>query len=514
MSRLRPVPPNDGRSPADTGVHDGVGTTGQSCSRRRATLDPWASEYPKDVWNARALGITARGTVTIRFDSITRPWLREPTKKWARWRLSTGLTVESAVMGTRAVAAFDAFLDTASPPVKGTADIDRGLIERFLAYLHSHRAGQVSHRLTVGQFNLFLLTVRRHGWITDLPNTAMIYTEDYPKESVRQPRALSEHIMSQLEDPANLSKWPNPHHRLITMILMRCGLRISDAVALTHDCIVRDKDGAPYLRYLNHKMKREALVPIDEELERAIADHIAEFSHTGLAGGSPPVLFPCTRSDVNGAGHISTHSYRKSLQRWVARCNITDEHGRPAVVSAHRFRHTLGTRLINLDVPQEVVRRILDHDSHQMTAHYARLSDTSIRRHWEAARKVNASGVEVTLDPVGPLAEAAWSKQRLGRATQALPNGYCGLPVQQTCPHANACLTCPTFLTTAEFLPQHREHRTQILQILSAAEARGQQRIVEMNTQVLGNLDRIIDALGDDHDAHPPTTPTGADHAS
>ncbi len=53
------------------------------------------------------------------------------------------------------------------------------------------------------------------------------------------------------------------------MILIRCGLRISDTVTLPQDCIIRDKDGAPYLRYLNHKMKREALVPIDEVVERA-----------------------------------------------------------------------------------------------------------------------------------------------------------------------------------------------------------------------------------------------------
>lgn len=498
MSGLRSVPSNGEYLPAAGDENDGIGRAGQPRSGPRTrTPDPWDSEYPKDVWNARTLGVTVRSTVTIHFDRITRPWLREPAKQWARWRLSTGLTVESAAMGTKAVATFDAFLDTTSPPVNGTADIDRDLIERFLAYMHSHRAGEASHRLTVGQFNLFLLTVRRHGWVTDLPNTALIYTEDYPKESIRQPRALSEHVMTQLENPDNLSKWANPHHRLITVILIRCGLRISDTVALTQDGIVRDKDGAPYLRYLNHKMKREALVPIDEELERAIADHIAYVNSTSTAEGAIRVLFPCGRPDIYGTGHISTHTYRKCLQRWVDRCNITDEHGRPAVVSAHRFRHTLGTRLINLDVPQEVVRRILDHDSHQMTAHYARLSDTSIRRHWEAARKVNASGVDVTLDPDGPLAEAAWSKQRLGRATQALPNGYCGLPVQKTCPHANACLTCPMFITTAEFLPQHREHRTQVLQIISAAEARGQQRLVEMNTQVLGNLERVIGTLDD-----------------
>ncbi|MCT4574433.1 hypothetical protein N3930_46820, partial [Bacillus thuringiensis] len=78
-----------------------------------------------------------------------------------------------------------------------------------------------------------------------------------------------------------------------------------------------------------------------------------------------------------------------------------------------------------------------------MTAHYARLSATTIRRHWEAAQKVNIKGETVSIDPDGPLAEAAWAKQRVGRATQALPNGYWGLPVQQSCPHANACLSCP-----------------------------------------------------------------------
>ncbi|MCX5316016.1 integrase [Streptomyces sp. NBC_00154] len=49
-----------------------------------------------------------------------------------------------------------------------------------------------------------------------------------------------------------------------------------------------------------------------------------------------------------------------------------------------------------------------------------------------------------------------------------------------------------------EFLPQHRQQRQQLLQIVSAAEARGQLRVVEMNQQALGNLDRIIASLEDD----------------
>jgi hypothetical protein len=144
-----------------------------------------------------------------------------------------------------------------------------------------------------------------------------------------------------------------------------------------------------------------------------------------------------------------------------------------------------------------------------MTSHYARLSDATVRRHWEAARKVNVRGETVTLDPDGPLADAAWAKQRIGRATQALPNGFCGLPLVKQCPHANACLTCPMFLTTPEFLPQHRRHHQQVLQIISAAQARGQTRQVEMNQQVADNLQNIITAL-----EHDETQPVAAPDAS
>jgi len=63
------------------------------------------------------------------------------------------------------------------------------------------------------------------------------------------------------------------------------------------------------------------------------------------------------------------------------------------------------------------------------------------------------------------------------------------------------------FITTAEFLPQHRQHRSQVLQIISAAEARGQTRLVSMNRQVADNLDRIITTLQDDSD----TPQTAAD---
>ena len=67
------------------------------------------------------------------------------------------------------------------------------------------------------------------------------------------------------------------------------------------------------------------------------------------------------------------------------------------------IRHQRSTPFtsFNRDVPQEVVRRILDHDSAQMTAHYARLHDTTVRRQWEAARKVDIHGATSRSTPPG-----------------------------------------------------------------------------------------------------------------
>ena len=465
----------------------------------------WEVEYPREVWRLRNLGAAHRHAATISFEKIGQPWLRDLAKRWARWRLASGINASTVRAGVRIVARFASFLP---PDVTGLHQVDRALLERYLAELHTSMAGHTTHTHHIGQLNTFLRAIRVHRWDETLPGNAVFVPEDFPKPQPLLPRSVAEHVMAQLEDPANLDQWPDPAHRLITLILIRCGLRIFDALNLPLDPVVHDADGAPYLRYFNHKMKREALVPIDEQLHQHLSEQQQRLLEQWPAGVT--VLFPRRGANLRGDKPISSSGYRSSLTEWLKRCDTRDELGRPVHLTPHRFRHTLGTRLINKDVPQDVVRRILDHTTGHMTSHYARLSDATIRRHWEKARKVDIQGDAVTLDPDGPLAEAAWAKQRISRATQALPNGYCGLPMVQSCPHANSCLTCPMFLTTAEFLPQHHEHHRQTLQIISAAKARGQGRLAEMNRQVADNLEKIITSLEEDTRSDNPEAATDA----
>ena len=219
---------------------------------------------------------------------ISQQWLKDLAKRWTRWRLSTGLEAQTCYRGVRALTRLSGFLAAAG--IASAGGFSRDVLERYLADLAAAMAGKRDHRNHVGQVATLLRDVRRHQWNASLPASAVIFPEDYPRPGRRLPRALAGHVMAQVEDPASLARQDNPAYRLITLILIRCGLRITDATAIPSGCTVRDADGAPYLRYYNRKMKREALVPIDEELE-ALITRQRERNRERHPDGTP-VLFP------------------------------------------------------------------------------------------------------------------------------------------------------------------------------------------------------------------------------
>src|SRR5439155_14822451 len=111
------------------------------------------------------------------------------------------------------------------------------------------------------------------------------------------------------------------------------------------------------------------------------------------------------------------------------------------------------------------------------------------------ATRVNIDGERLSSEPSAPSADAEWVKHHLSRIQASLPNGFCGRPPQQDCPHPNACLTCPDFQTTVEFLPTHHRQAEETRRLIDAAEADGRQRLVDNHRVVLGHLEQIVGSL-------------------
>ena len=87
--------------------------------------------------------------------------------------------------------------------------------------------------------------------------------------------------------------------------------RISSARTLAFDCLLHDAQGAPYLRYINTKMRREAAVPIDEELETEIRSQQRRVLQRWPDGS--PHLFPRPHANPVGAAPLGDSTYRRRL---------------------------------------------------------------------------------------------------------------------------------------------------------------------------------------------------------
>ena len=456
------------------------------------------AEFARDTWRAAALGArpSPKKVPPIRFDHIPQPWLREAVKRACRYRLGAGKAFGSVSIDERALRWFAAFLHHHHPEVNAASGISRDVLEHYLSWLSAapELSGNTTNTYLV-VLRSFLQACHRHDWMPGLSGHAALYLDELPPRLRPLPRFIPEFVMTQLEDRDNLALLPDETTRHLLILIQETGLRANDACLLEYNPGIVDSAGWPCLKYFNHKMTAEQLVPLSQRASDAVRAQQHHLDSRWPAGC--PKLFPSPHSNPDGAQAFSYATLRQRLADWQQQIGLHDETGQPVTVTAHQYRHTLGTRLINAGVPQHVVQKMLGHASPQMTARYATIHDATVRAAFDdyQQRRVDIHGDRLPFDPHGPSAEAEWIKHNLARVQASLPNGYCGRPPQQDCPHPNACLTCPDFQTTATFLPIHRRQHDNTLELIDLAEQRGAGRLADNHRKVADNLTRIIATL-------------------
>jgi len=452
----------------------------------------WASDH----WEAGRLGVPARrGRGAARFDTITQGWLKEPAKRWSRFRLATGCAFSTITAGALAISRLSRFLSERHASVGDATGITRPVLEDYMAWLLGQGYSPATRSLTLSMLRVFFDACHRHCWLPGLAPNATIYVEELPFHHDEIARFIPEFVMAQLESGAALAKIPHPSTRNLVILLIETGLRGGDACNLAFSSVLQDSTGWPCLRFEATKVRAEQLVPLSAKAAAVIAAQQAYVREHWPAGS--PWLFPGLADNPDGSKPYSHSNFTRQLRRWQEVIDLRDQSGQPVRVTGHQFRHTLGTRLINSGVPQHVVQKLLCHASPNMTGHYAKVHDATVREAFDRyqSQRVNIAGERVGYDADSPTASAEWVKQNLNRVRYSLPNGYCARPPQQNCPHPNACLTCPDFQTTPEFLEAHRRQAATNRRLIAQADARGQFRLAENLRQVQANLERIIPAL-------------------
>jgi integrase len=443
----------------------------------------------------RYLGIAAAGGgAFVNLNQVSSDHFREPIARWVEYRKNTENGTPSYLQSVVAdMVLFLCWLQ--QQDVDSWSDITRLHLLDFSGYIRSVQqsngrpyAPKTLSRI-VGSVALFIEEASINGWV-EIPSSTRWLSNERPKVSETPPRLIGRQAAARLRDPGNLQLVEDLDLRLIIRIAAETGLRRKDiVVGFRTDCLIDVGDDKWSARYSDAKDKKHPArtIPIAPSLAVAIKEHIA-YKQTALPGTRN--LFargmddkPLTLTRVNA-----------ELGRLIVKLDIRDSSGKHLKVTPHMFRHQNASDWLDDGVSLPAIQKLLGHKSIVTTQIYARLSEGRAREEWEKSRAVNRFG-ELVPDPSGEIADAAWSHAFLGGATQALPNGRCGMPCGETCEHANACLYCPLFLTTPEYLPVLRQERDDAESMMVLAEAEGFQRIVERNRKPFVALTTLIKNL-------------------
>lgn len=456
----------------------------------------WAELWELDDWRRSQLpqgDLTHayRGNVTIKLGAIAPAWLKEASKRWFKSRILSGGSVRTLSFYASDLTAFSNWLRAESIELTAPAELTRTVLDDYMLFIRRSDVSDATKQRRVGTLRM-LIDEQANDGLLGIERSAQIHTGEVPRVGYRLPKELDDFVFQQIIDPKNLRQLSNVRERTVILLLAHTGMRVSSIVTLAKDAMVHGADGHPYLRYINIKMARESVLPIPPELAQQIGRQLENLKESGLEDA--PYLLPSPR---NPDTHIAPSTLFRGLRAYVIRAGIKHRDGSLAIdIHPHLFRHHVGTSMVNAGVPLPVVQRVLDHQSVQMTAHYAQLQDATLRREvqqWH--ERVNIRGERIALEIQGPLADAEWMKERISRARQALPNGYCGLPLVQTCPHPNACLSCDNFLTDASFADIHVTQLARTRELIDRAQEHDHQRQLEALRQDELSLVRIVEGL-------------------
>ncbi len=328
------------------------------------------------------------------------------------------------------------------------------------------------------------------------PLRPVLGPRDFPKRPNRMPRFIPgadlELLMNAIRD------LPDIYQRTALIVARWSGARRSEVVRLELDCLDAYQDGTPRLRIPAGKTGKERLIPLHPEAAAAIRELQAlDPPGRGFADERTGVI---VRRLFSTKGRcLSAHFlFSESLEEACKAAGLVDNADRPKY-SAHRFRHTVGTELIEGGARVHTVMKMLGHTSTGMTLVYAHLSDASVR---EDYMKVLGPGAVVA----GSLAEAlrtrampedslAWLKSNFFRTELEL--GHClRLPEEGPC-ECDMYLTCAKFVTTPEYAPRLRERRMREIALADDAQVKGFQREAERHECTRRRLEQLLSDLNE-----------------
>lgn len=401
-----------------------------------------------------------------------------------------------------AVRSFLEHLAHAAPRVSSFADVRRGHVlgwMQAMAVETTPRTGLPlaphTRRGRVGGLGQFFRDARDWGW-PGIPLWPLVHKRELPGAITRVPRYIPDAELARIM--AAVRALTCPFQRAAILVARWSGARRGEIVRLTTDCLDAYPDGTARLRLPVGKTSKERVVPLHDEAADALRAVLA-IRATGTERALPDertgdaVRFVFVRfGKLMGAQYL----FETPLRRCCATAGLVDAEGR-GTITAHRFRHTMGTQLAERGARLQTIMGVLGHESARMAMVYARVSDPEVLRDYRAVLEPGAviAGAGAEAVRSGALGGAAvhWLKTNFLKTELEL--GHClRLPSEGPC-ECDLYLNCSRFVTTPAYAPRLRERRQLELGLAEDARTRSWNREVERHCAVARRIEQLLTDL-------------------
>lgn len=403
-----------------------------------------------------------------------------------------------------AVRSFLKYLARAAPHVRSFAEVRRGHVLDWIQAMATETVARTdlplapsTRRCRVGALGQFFRDAKDWGW-PGFPLWPLVHKRELPGHTARVPRYIPEAELARIMEA--VKALPCPFQRAAILVARWSGARRGEIVRLTTDCLDNYPDGTARLRIPVGKTGRERIVPLHNEAADALRAVLA-IRATGTERALPDertgeaVRFVFVRF---GKRMGERGLFRTPLQRCCEVAGLVDAKGR-GTITAHRFRHTVGTQLAEHGARLQTIMGVLGHESANMAMVYSRVSDPEVLRDYKSVLEPGAliAGAGAETVRSGSLSKSAvhWLKTNFLKTELEL--GHClRLPSEGPC-ECDLYLSCSRFVTTPAYVPRLRERYQLELSLADDARGRSWNREVERHCAVASRIERLLADLGE-----------------
>lgn len=293
---------------------------------------------------------------------------------------------------------FFTFVFSLEPTWTDLKALNRTHIVKYIEYLHEYAKNNLKKRNSQPEQYVSLLLTKLQKYLEDIqryeyemapetPVQRLIFPDDKPKirkKSIDQIDYIPDYVLEQSFTHINdLHKDSQP----VVWIAFKTGLRISDVLGLTSDCLVKF-NGQYYIETdIEKTYVKGHRIPIDDELADIVAVLIDISKELSNQDNNPEgYIFVRYRGQRKGKP-FSQSFFQDQLNILAKQKNITDENGNLFHFKTHQFRHTYGVKMLNGGADILTVQELLAHASPEMTLRYAKLLDDTKRKVFESVIK-------------------------------------------------------------------------------------------------------------------------------